>query len=377
MSTLRSPVPLAGFLLGPLLAFSPISAAHAAPPPEEIDTTSILEMEASPEEKMIYGELPAVPETGNENPEDLLKSSPIAMPPRKGDQRASSQSAEPLPKKLKELPSTPKSYSAEEELPPEPQADFLMPEAPTEIPLAESEEALPEAVVPAEPEAEAETLAADTYEPDGTVERKWDRDTPMYDREKPNWAFEIHGSPGALGTTDLADEDGAGNISEYVTRNFGLGFEWQPEALQGFGVFSLGINGNLYILSNDNGVYNPAGDLTSDAFSIYAFGARAMYQLRYFDAQPIVPFVGFEAQQIHYRFAEYSELGSGWTLSTGPTFGVMLLMNWMEPSAAHNLWVDAGINRTYLVAEMKMMTAGLPELSVEDAAYYFGIRMEY
>ena len=63
-------------ILNALAANSPL-AAHAAAPPPAVDTSGVLDLEQSPEERMVSEGLPPTPESGSENPEDLLKSAPV------------------------------------------------------------------------------------------------------------------------------------------------------------------------------------------------------------------------------------------------------------------------------------------------------------
>jgi hypothetical protein len=244
-------------------------------------------------------------------------------------------------------------------------------------PLPAEEPSVADETPPGEEPVAAETVPesapGDSSSPsyaEGSSTRSWDRSIPKYDRENPSWGFDIHGSLKALGSSDFVSDDGAGNVTDYHTRNFGIGFEYEPEFLQSIGVVSIGPSANLYVVE-------PMGDITNSAFSIFSLGASIKYQLRFMRGQPIVPFAGFEAQMIRYSFAGDTDAGQGWTTATGPVFGALLLLNWMEPSAAHSLWSDTGIKRSYLVGEMKMLKAGEPDLSVDGSALYFGLRMEY
>jgi hypothetical protein len=365
--------PLAAFTASSLALLPSSLAAPAAKSPDLTpaptqglnpndipDTTSVLEMEASPEEKMIYGDLPAAPESGNENPEDLLTSSPLARPDPKPKKSASAKGADGMPSKLREIPSNSAAAPAAEDLPPLP----AIPEDSAVESVTEESDPLPETPV------ETEVMASDapSWNGDGTSAKRWDRSIPMYDRENPNWGIDIHGSLQALGATGITTANAATGEIDHDIRNFGFGVEYEPEFLQSLGVVSIGPSANLYVAS-------PSGSLTSGSFSILSGGMSLKYQLKFWRGQPLVPFFGYEIQMIKYRFA-VEEIGSGITTAQGPVFGAMLLLNWMEPSAAHSLWADTGIKRTYLVGEMKMLTAGEPLLSVDGQALYFGLRME-
>lgn len=305
----------------------------ATPPvihPDDSPDLSILDMEASPEEQMIYGKQNlATPESGTENPEDLLTSSPMS--------------------------DAPETTASAEELPP--------------LPAVEEPENLEQVDIPAEPEAVAITPSEEPNE--GRSVKRFDRSIPPYDRENPSVGIDIHASLQSLGSTIKSESTAApGVLNETNVRNFGLGFEYQPKFLQSIGVVSLGPSVNMYVL-------DPAGDLTENAFSIFSLGFSAKYQLKFMHSQVLVPFVGFEAQMIRYSFHEETGLGTGWTTTTGPTFGGMLLLNWMEPSSAHNLFSEWGIRRTYLVGEAKLLKADDALFSVDGTAIYFGMRMEY
>lgn len=343
-------------------------AAPPPPPPEDIDL-SILDMGASEEERMVYGEDAAIPQTGNENPEDLLRSSPMTVPSaKKGQKTAELPKALPMNSKQAAEPSALEEPVFEETMSDaDPTVDSLPDEVPTDI-ASPSSETLDEVLIPAESESQMEEppIYSGAPESSGASVARHDRTIPVYERENPNWGVDIHGSLNALGERSPGSSD---DDTVYSTRNFGIGFEYQPEFLQSVGVFSFGPSVNLYILE-------PMGSLTEGAFSIMAFGGSAKYQFRYFRAQPFVPFVGFEYQMIKYSFV-VDGFPSGWTTSTGLTFGGMLLLNWMEPSSAHSLWSETGIKRSYLVGEVKTMTAGEPVLSVTGSAIYFGLRLEY
>ncbi len=389
----RSKVLALGLLFSTAWTASSAWIAHpaeaATPPPKlEAPDLSVLDMGTSAEEHMVSGgDVPATPESGMENPEDLLKSSPMntAIKPKKAAQAAdglpgklapvrSLKAAAPKASELPPLPAAPPASpppastvqelapSATEPLAGSPAAEELPP--PVEDTAAVEPAPLEVVDVPAEPEPVA---ASDDS---GTSTKKYDRSIPLYERENPTVGVDIHGSLGALGTPIKSQPAGSATVNESSVRNFGFGFEFEPKFLQSIGVVSIGPSANLYVL-------DPVGDLTEGSFSIFSVGVSAKYQLKFMRSQYVVPFVGFEAQMIHYNFVPETGIGTGWTLSSGPTFGAMLLMNWMEPSSAHNLFSEYGIKRTYLVGEAKLLKASETILSVEGTAIYFGLRMEY
>jgi|GEM_PF-2691681 len=351
-------------VLGILNALSagPFMTAEAATPPPvtpTVDTSGVLDLEQSPEERMVGDGLPATPESGAENPEDLLRSGPIVRGSKKAVKSASAKgtpsASDGMPPSLPLMPAprTPKtaeSAGAPAELPPM----EILPTADSGSPASE----------PMPTSAPA----------DAVVTKRSDHKIPIIDRENPTWGVDIHSSLQALGTkikSQALDVNGnpTGKINDSDVNNFGMGLEYEPKALQHFGVIDLGPSLNLYFLQ-------PEGDLTKNAFSIYSLGFSVKYQLRFWSGQPIVPFVGYEAQEIHYSFQDAS-LGAGWTTASGPTFGALIFLNWMEPEAAHNLWSETGIRRSYLVAELKSLTSSNEVLTTVGQAIYFGLRLEY
>ena len=81
---------------------------------------------------------------------------------------------------------------------------------PEELPLVEGSEPATESLedLPPLPEVNAEEVVAES-EPaptEGESTRKWDRRTPLYDRENPNWGLELHGSLQALGSPILSEQ---------------------------------------------------------------------------------------------------------------------------------------------------------------------------
>lgn len=349
------------------------TAVAASPPPSlpTVDTSGVLELEQSPEESMVGGDLPPTPESGTENAQDLLRSAPIVHPPKATKSASAKQhkTADGMPDALPLVPgSKPDPLPQYEEPPPAAEASAPTEELPPEQTAEAPPAPLEDVTVPAEPEA----VASETES--GTSTKRWDRSVPLYERETPNWGWDIHGSMQALGKSIKSPEldtngNATGNINETDVVNFGLGFEWEPSFLQSIGVVSLGPSFNLYTMQ-------PGGDLTENAFSVYSLGFSAKYQLNFMRGQWLVPFVGFESQLIHYSFND-ADVGTGWTTAVGPTFGALIALNWMEPSAAHNLFADTGIRRSYLVGEIKQMTAGEDLLSTDGIAIYFGLRLEH
>lgn len=152
-------------------------------------TDSLLEIEMTPEEQFSTGSMPATPESGRENAEDLLMSSP--------DQHLEANTG-----------------SSETDLP-----------------------ALPEMPV-------AEGVA-------NRSTKKWDRSIPLQDREHPHFGVDVHAFLAAIGTPEAPQVQG-NRATEISLKNVGLSFEWQPQFIQnaGLGVFAIGPSANLYFVDD-------------------------------------------------------------------------------------------------------------------------------
>lgn len=261
----------------------------------------------------------------------------------------------------------------------------LAPEASTEIPGSElTTEANPEGGdfdldTPATPEegyasgeesGGAVVAETPTEEPSrassGTSTRRWQRGIPRYDQERPGFAIQFAGSLQAFGNgIELFDAD-TGETSTYEARHFGIGLEFQPKILQSAGVFAFGGSVNIYPL-------DPQGDLTNGPLDIWSLGGSVKYQAHFLRGQWIVPYVGYEAHWLNYQFIDVE---SGTTMLSGPVFGALLLLNWMEPEAAYNLYSDAGIKRSYLFGEVRNLTSEVSTFTNDTPGIYFGLRME-
>jgi hypothetical protein len=194
-----------------------------------------------------------------------------------------------------------------------------------------------------------------------------DRKIPPYDRENPRFGFELHAFLAALGTPEVTQIVGT-QATHIAMKNFGGGFEWQPRFIQDarIGVLTLGPSVNLYFVD----------DATESNLSIYSAGLAMKYQFRYFRNQILVPFVGVESQLIQYKFSPSTGLGEGRTTAVGPTFGLMLNLNWLEPSAARTHFTDNDVRRSYAIAEIKRLSSAVDPLAALKNALYFGLRFE-
>lgn len=79
----------------------------------------------------------------------------------------------------------------------------------------------------------------------------------------------------------------------------------------------------------------------------WAYGAQVQYQAKYIESQILVPTIGLSAERWLYKLKNAHDQFSAW----GPTAGLMLDLNLLDPSLARSMKNQTGIIRTYLVAE--------------------------
>ncbi|MGK5083924.1 hypothetical protein WDW37_11540 [Bdellovibrionota bacterium FG-1] len=256
-----------------------------------------------------------------------------------------------------------------EEIPP------TAPSPPSIESAATPPEPTPEAVVEAPPAPppppaveEAQKIELPKSEPtendveSTTVEHRNSR-VPAYTITRPAWGIQFTGALKAFGGNDfIAAQAGV------PTRAFQVSGEYLFPFLQSIGVLSLGPT---------VGTYPIFGSITSNAVSVFEVGGQVRYQFRFFREQPIVPIAGFQFEYLSYRFTYPSPSGmSGALMATGPSFGGMLLLNWLEPSAAAESYVENGISRSYLLAELRSLSGTDANLSLSGMSLFFGLRLE-
>jgi hypothetical protein len=227
----------------------------------------------------------------------------------------------------------------------------------------DSAEAQLEEVAPVEgPSQEAETSARFTG---------FDR-VPLYQLHRPEWGVELAGSLQGFGK----EAQIAGDVSDLKVRGVGFQFDYQPRFLQAIGVIGLGPSFGAYPVT-------PASDTYAAATAHWYVGGQVRYQARFFREQILVPMIGYAFEYMSYRYKAVHAPGgdlpgeSGRLLLQGPVFGAWLLLNWFEPSAAADMFVNNGVSRSYLVAEMRMLQGADINVDVPGEALFFGLRIEY
>lgn len=370
------------WLLNPAALAAPAKRVDMSPapvgsptPPTVIQTS----LEQTPTDELLKDQpLPVSGDQYSENLPDQLPEDEEAPSAPSASQRYSAPPPAPktatAPRRPEPAPDETGELELDQTPPPTAGADLLAPEVSTEIPVVdetESEEELDSPSTFTSPTQTAEVAEPVEEGPRasaaGTSERRWERGVPRYEQERPNFAFQITSSLQAFGASQpFEDEDG--EVVKYDIRNFGLGFDYQPAFLQDVGVLSVGATLNIYPVA-------PQGGLTEGPLDLWAAGFIAKYQARYIRGQWVVPYVGYETQFLNYKFQD-DFVGSGTTTMSGPLFGALLLLNWMEPDAAFHLYSDTGIKRSYLFAEWKNLTAGEGSFTMGEPTLYFGLRLE-
>lgn len=155
-----------------------------------------------------------------------------------------------------------------------------------------------------------------------------------------------------------------------------IAFEWLPITQFGKAGIALGaafnINANQQILS-----------LGTATLTTIPFDASVVYHFDFVRNQILVPLVkaGYEFTFVQESTSFGTDNTNGFATYSGLRlgFGLQLCLNFIEPSTAHTLDGNFGINGTYLVAEYifsKPLNPGTPpDLTHEE--YRFGLRFEF
>ena len=204
--------------------------------------------------------------------------------------------------------------------------------------------------------AEDETSAG----PSGQSEEAVDLRIPRYEFERPKWGIHI-----AVSNRVFPDHDTASltptSFDRAAIRAFSLQFDYQPQALQKFGIFGVGPSLAMYPIPGGKRPWN-----------LWSGGLQARYQARFFREQPVVPYVGYQAEYWSYLVDGYS----GRTLVKGPVFGVALLLNWIDRPTTNDFYTEYGVSRSYLFAEMRILSGKDTNIRIQGNSYFFGLRFE-
>lgn len=206
-----------------------------------------------------------------------------------------------------------------------------------------------------EPEERGEALAA-------TSRARFDPRIPLYTQLRPHWGVEVTTSLDALG-------EGAAipGQSDSKVRATSISLEWQPAFLQSYGVLAMGPMFNVYLTIPKTGLF-------TTAIGMWSLGGQIRYEARYLREQPLVPVVGYGVESVGYNL---SSGPSGRFLARGPVLGGMVLLNFMDPGAAAEFYVNHGVTRSYAVAEYRSNEGTDGTVTLAGRTLFFGLRFEY
>lgn len=188
-----------------------------------------------------------------------------------------------------------------------------------------------------------------------------DDEIPAYEKVKPKWALEL-----TYAQNTFTKSPTIANSSVSI-QGASIIFEYQPPFVQKYGVLGLGAMASVYNVS-------PSSVLTQSLLSFFSAGAQIRYQAKYFREQPVVPYFGYGFEYFEYQF-----INANWSnfIRSGPIVGIMFLINAFDHDSAHELFVDSGIARTYIVAETRGSSSGDQTLAISPLDWFFGIRFEF
>ncbi len=185
----------------------------------------------------------------------------------------------------------------------------------------------------------------------------------------PRWAFELLGSFRAFGSQGRLGDPASTQVAPQGAnsiRALQMALEYQPDLLSRIGVVGFGPYFTFYPLSERQ--------VVSRSLSLWSWGAQFRYQARYFEEQWFVPVVGYFLQSTHYSLVTGSK---GSLSSSGPIFGLWILLNFLEPKSAADFYADHGVLRSYLVAEIRRPSGSNSDLLLSGGSFFFGLRFEF
>jgi hypothetical protein len=246
------------------------------------------------------------------------------------------------------------------------------PAAPSPVPIPTASASPTDEPLPAEVQAPEPSPSSPPN--NVVVDVKQDEpDWPNIDRKKyleyhSHWGVELDVAPAALGRNlSLGGKDSNGNAVNNQPWGIGLGIEYQPEWFQKLGILSFGPTVNLYPSFSSN-------DDFPNAEAIWSIGAQIRYQFRFKEQQFIVPMLAYSYEKLSYHLVTE---GTGSLGISGPTVGVNVLLNDLDPLNSTAFYFDAGVLKTYLVIEGRFLEGDDGVMDVSGLSWFFGVRMEF
>ncbi len=292
-------------------------------------------------------------------------------------QKAYAQAEESAPAEGAPVPAadqptvTPPSALSAPEAEPEPEPILEMEKTEATAPALEKTEATApalektEATVPATTTVTAEKVPSEASQATSAEADEFDLASKPYNRERPNWAFDLAYSPSGLGVGGALP--GGSSAEVRSVRGLTTQVEWQPSWIQAIGVIGVGVGLQVYSRL-------PAGGVTPQATSVWSASLQARYQLKFFEGQWVVPMGGYAVERVQYNLGGERSF----FLAQGPFVGAMILLNPLEPSVAGDAYVSLGIKRTYLMGELRLREGrSASGVALGENAIFAGIRSEW
>lgn len=268
------------------------------------------------------------------------------IPTLHADEADPSSLTAPLPEMPTPDPGTEEAVAAEATTTPVPSET----PSPTPVPTAE-----PTAEPTETPEAQTTPIA--TPPPSDSDEHEGG---PEYQRVLPQWALGISASLSAFPDT-LTPPHMASDEPIYGTQ---LVFDFQPSIFQSAGVFGLGVVAEF--LKYPGSFSNSPG--------MNGIGGELRYQAYYVRQQWLVPYMAYQWVQVFYDFKQ----GPKGILSTsGPLYGISLLLNGFSQQDSGEFYEEWGIARSYLFAELHTEKGIDRGITLQGRSLFFGLRLEW
>lgn len=224
-----------------------------------------------------------------------------------------------------------------------------------------------QAITTSEPPPPPANSTDTTVEASNQSQGRPQRPLTPYEAAHPPWAIQFSVGTNAYG--EVIEGVQASEIgSKHFAQSFSMQFEYQPPFLQRFGMVTLGPSLDWYF----TGISVPFQ--VKNTFAVYSYGGQIRYQARYFNNQWLVPVVGYQAQYWNYSTADGAE---GRMLAKGPTFGLMFLLNAVEPDVAKDFFVTEGVARSYLLAEFRNINGNDGNINLTGKSLFIGLRLEF
>lgn len=185
-----------------------------------------------------------------------------------------------------------------------------------------------------------------------------------YAAERPYWSFVLKGGLFYPEIEDWEAYYGRRNTGQYAVSLAYKFFRALEAGLEGGYIRDKG-RGLAPRHSAEAGGPVYAGSVTYELFPIHVF---ALGRLIFSESQWLVPYAGAGWTRIYYREEiEYQNIVRGYADGYITKAGIQLLLDEIDPAAANSLYLDYGVEHTYLFFEVQKITA-----KVDNTPYDLG-----